>query len=127
PFRVESIIPDFQIPEGGLNIRWPDPPLAQEQRLLEHKLYAALAYARANRIDRVVMDSSNARIGIITAGKSYLDVCQALEMLGIDAEQVQQMGLRVIKWAWSGPSKPKACAISPKAWKRSLWWKKNAT
>lgn len=97
PFRVESIIPDFQIPEGGLNIRWPDPPLAQEQRLLEHKLYAALAYARANRIDRVVMDSSNARIGIITAGKSYLDVCQALEMLGIDAEQVQQMGLRVYK------------------------------
>ncbi|QIB51438.1 MULTISPECIES: indolepyruvate ferredoxin oxidoreductase family protein [Pseudomonas] len=97
PFRVESIIPDFQIPEGGLNIRWPDPPLAQEQRLLEHKLYAALAYARANRIDRVVMDSPNARIGIITAGKSYLDVCQALEMLGIDAEQAQQMGLRVYK------------------------------
>tara|TARA_R110000850_G_scaffold52732_4_gene127132 strand:- start:17428 stop:20991 length:3564 start_codon:yes stop_codon:yes gene_type:complete len=97
PFRVQSIIPDFQIPEGGLNIRWPDPPLAQEKRLLEHKLYAALAYARANRIDHVVMDSSNARIGIITAGKSYLDVCQALEMLDIGEEQVQQLGLRIYK------------------------------
>lgn len=96
-FRVETKIPDFDIPEGGLNIRWPDPPLAQEQRLLEHKLYAALAYARANRIDRVVMDSPNARIGIITAGKSYLDVCQALEMLGIKDEQAGEIGLRVYK------------------------------
>ncbi|MEH6689019.1 MAG: indolepyruvate ferredoxin oxidoreductase family protein [Halopseudomonas sabulinigri] len=97
PFRVESVTPDFDIPEGGLNIRWPDPPLAQEQRLLEHKLYAALAYAKANRIDRVVMDSPKARIGIITAGKSYLDVCQALNMLGIDDAKAQEIGLRVYK------------------------------
>lgn len=97
PFRIKSNTPDFQLPEGGLNIRWPDPPLAQEQRLLEYKLYAALAYARANDIDRLVMNSPNARIGIITAGKSYLDVCQALEMLGIDAEQVHRIGLRVYK------------------------------
>lgn len=80
-----------------MNIRWPDPPLAQEQRLLEHKLYAALAYARANRLDRVVMDSAKARIGIITSGKSYLDVCQALKILGIDETLAQQIGLRVYK------------------------------
>ncbi|MCL5042162.1 MAG: indolepyruvate ferredoxin oxidoreductase family protein [Gammaproteobacteria bacterium] len=97
PMRVKSVIPDFEIPEGGLNIRWPDPPLAQEQRLLEHKLYAALAYARANRIDHVVMDSPQASIGIITAGKSYLDVCQALNMLGIDAEKAVELRLRVYK------------------------------
>jgi indolepyruvate ferredoxin oxidoreductase len=95
--RVQPIIPDIPLPEGGLNIRWPDPPLAQEQRLLEHKLYAALAYARANRLDRVVMDSAKARIGIITSGKSYLDVCQALKILGIDETLAQQIGLRVYK------------------------------
>ena len=95
--RVQPIIPDFELPEGGLNIRWPDPPLAQEQRLLEHKLYAALAYARANHLDRIVLDSPKARIGIITSGKSYLDVCQALKILGIDEAMAQQLGLRVYK------------------------------
>lgn len=97
PMRVQPIIPDFPMPEGGLNIRWPDPPLAQEKRLLEHKLYAALAYAKVNRIDRIVLDSPKARIGIITSGKSYLDVCQALKILGIDEELANQIGLRVYK------------------------------
>ncbi len=95
--RVQPVTPDFALPEGGLNIRWPDPPLAQEQRLLEHKLYAAAAYARANGLNRVTLDSSRARIGIITSGKSYLDVCQALEILGIDQEQAERIGLRVYK------------------------------
>ncbi|WP_296261204.1 MULTISPECIES: indolepyruvate ferredoxin oxidoreductase family protein [unclassified Pseudomonas] len=97
PQRALPVIPDIPLPEGGLNIRWPDPPLAQEKRLIEHKLYAALAYARANKLDRVVQDSARARIGIITSGKSYLDVCQALKMLGIDDELAQQIGLRVYK------------------------------
>ncbi len=95
--RVNPVIPDFPLPEGGLNIRWPDPPLAQEKRLLEHKLYAAAAYARANRLDRVVMDAKQARIGIVTSGKSYLDVCQALKILGIDQARAAQIGLRVYK------------------------------
>jgi len=95
--RVRPIIPDFELPVGGLNIRWPDPPLAQEQRLLEHKLYAAAAYARANGIDRIVMDAPKARIGIVTSGKSYLDVCQALRMLGIDETRAKEIGLRVYK------------------------------
>ncbi|MFK3972957.1 indolepyruvate ferredoxin oxidoreductase family protein [Pseudomonas sp. NPDC087358] len=97
PDRVQPLIPDIALPEGGLNIRWPDPPLAQEKRLLEHKLYAALAYARLNRLDRVTLDSPKARIGIVTSGKSYLDVCQALEILGIDEQLAQQIGLRVYK------------------------------
>jgi indolepyruvate ferredoxin oxidoreductase len=95
--RVQPIIPDIALPEGGLNIRWPDPPLAQEQRLLEHKLYAALAYARANRLDRIVMDCDKPRLGIITSGKSYLDVCQALKILGIDDALAREIGLRVYK------------------------------
>ena len=97
PDRVQPVIPDIALPEGGLNIRWPDPPLAQEKRLIEHKLYAALAYARANGLDRVVMDAARPRIGIITSGKSYLDVCQALKLLGIDETLAQQIGLRVYK------------------------------
>ncbi|MGK9063759.1 indolepyruvate ferredoxin oxidoreductase family protein [Stutzerimonas chloritidismutans] len=95
--RVQPILPDFELPDDGVNIRWPDPPLAQEKRLLEYKLYAALAYARVNGINRVTLDARNARIGIITSGKSYLDVCQALKILGIDEAMADQIGLRVYK------------------------------
>ncbi|MFN3983913.1 MAG: indolepyruvate ferredoxin oxidoreductase family protein [Rhodocyclaceae bacterium] len=98
PFRVQTVIPtDFPLPEDGLNIRWPDPPLIQEKRLLHHKLYAALAYCRANQLNRTVIDSPKARLGIITAGKSYLDVRQALDDLGIDEQVAAEIGLRVYK------------------------------
>jgi indolepyruvate ferredoxin oxidoreductase len=67
---------------GGLNIRWPDPPLDQEMRLHRYAVDAAQAFARANKIDRIVLDAPKARLGIVTTGKSYLDVLQALEYLG---------------------------------------------
>jgi indolepyruvate ferredoxin oxidoreductase len=98
PFTVKTVIPtDFPLPEDGLNLRWPDPPLVQEERLLHHKLYAALAYCRANGLNRTVIDSPNARLGIITSGKSYLDVRQALDDLGIDDRIAADIGLRVYK------------------------------
>ena len=98
PERVQVVLPeDFEVPKGGLNIRWPDPPLDQEARMLDHKWYAALAYIRANRLNRVVIDSPKARFGIMAAGKAYLDVRQALTDLGLDDEICQQIGIRVFK------------------------------
>ncbi|XQU69907.1 MFS transporter [Cupriavidus sp. H18C1] len=98
PDRVQVVLPqDFAMPEGGLNIRWPDPPLAQEARLLDHKWYAALAYVRANKLNRVVVDSPRAHFGIMTAGKAYLDVRQALADLGLDDDTCARIGIRVMK------------------------------
>jgi indolepyruvate ferredoxin oxidoreductase len=98
PGRLEIRTPDdFELPPGGLNIRWPDTPLAQEERLHRYKLEAARAFARANRFDRLVLDSPRARLGIVTTGKSYLDVRQALDDLGIDRAQAERLGLRVLK------------------------------
>lgn len=100
PDRVQIVLPgddEFQMPEGGLNIRWPDPPLVQEARMLNHKWYAALAYVRANRLNRIVIDSPEARFGIMTAGKAYQDVRQALNDLGLDTEACRRVGLRVMK------------------------------
>jgi len=69
PERVNIVLPaDFQMPAGGLNIRWPDTPLEQEARLLDYKLYAALAYCRANKLNHTVVDSPNARFGIVGRG-----------------------------------------------------------
>jgi indolepyruvate ferredoxin oxidoreductase len=104
PERIEIVLPgDFEVPAGGLNIRWPDQPLDQEYRLHKYKLYAALAFARANRLDRIVIDSPRPRFGIVTTGKSYLDVRQALDDLGIDDAHAADIGLRLYKVAMSWP------------------------
>src|SRR5690606_4803368 len=95
PFALQIVLPgdaDFGMPAGGLNIRWPDPPLDQEMRLHRYAVKAAQAFARANGIDRVVIDSPDARLGIVTTGKSYLDVLQALEYLGLDEAACRELG-----------------------------------
>ncbi len=98
PDRARIIIPeDFMLPPDGLGIRWPDPPLAQEARLIDYKWYAALAYTRANKLNRVVIDSPRARFGIMTAGKAYLDTRQALADLGLDENTCARIGIRLIK------------------------------
>src|SRR5918992_199733 len=82
--RIQTKLPqDFSLPPDGLNIRWPDGILEQEARILDWKVYAALAYVRANGLDRVIFDSPRARLGIATTGKSFGDVMQALSDLGI--------------------------------------------
>ncbi|MGH7061011.1 MAG: indolepyruvate ferredoxin oxidoreductase family protein, partial [Stellaceae bacterium] len=90
----------------GLNIRWPDTPLDQEYRLHKYKLEAARAFARANRLDHIVIDSPKPRFGIVTTGKSYLDLRQALDDLGIDAAIAAAIGLRLYKVAMTWPLEP---------------------
>ena len=84
--RVRTVLPaDFAMPDGGLNIRPADDRYEQERRLHRAKRFAAVAFARANGIDRIVLDGGDGpKVGIITAGKSYLDVRQALAELDID-------------------------------------------
>jgi indolepyruvate ferredoxin oxidoreductase len=107
PERARAIVPqDYPLPPGGLNIRWPDTPQQQEQRLHELKQPAVLAFARANALDRVVMDASDAHFGIITTGKSYLDVRAALAELGIDAAEARRLGIRLYKVAMPWPLEP---------------------
>jgi len=107
PRRVNIVLPqDFALPPGGVNIRWPDGFLEQEARLLDYKVYAALAYVRTNKLDRIVWDSPRARLGIVTTGKSFGDTMQALADLGIDESVAREVGLRVYKVAMSWPLEP---------------------
>jgi indolepyruvate ferredoxin oxidoreductase len=107
PSRISIHIPeDFELPADGVHARWPDKPLEQELRLNKYKIYAARAFARANNLNRIVVDSPNPRFGIITTGKAYLDVMQALEDLGIDDGLAAQIGLRVYKIGMSWPLEP---------------------
>ena len=101
---------DFKLPETGVSIRWPDTPLDQELRLQHDKIYAALAYCRANKLNRITIGASDsgkpARLGIIASGKSYLDTLQALEDLGIDERHAAEIGLRVMKVGMPWPLEP---------------------
>ena len=98
---------DFVLPEDGLNIRWPDPPLIQDERLQEQKAYAALAFAHANKIDQLVVDSPQARFGIVATGKAYEDARQALRELGIDEQSMREIGIRIYKVRMPWPLEPK--------------------
>ncbi|MDB5361813.1 MAG: indolepyruvate ferredoxin oxidoreductase [Rhodospirillales bacterium] len=107
PERVRIVLPDdFDMPHGGLNIRWPDQPMDQEYRLARFKLSAAMAFARVNRLDKIMLDSPKRRFGIVTTGKSYLDVRQALEDLGIDDAYANQIGITLYKVGMSWPLEP---------------------
>jgi len=112
PFRVEVRIPqDFAMPEGGLNTRLSSVPLGtqarnQEALMQDYKIYAALAYARENKLNRTVIDSPDAKLGIVASGKSYVDVLEALEELGIDEAMAAQVGLRLFKVAMIWPLEP---------------------
>jgi hypothetical protein len=97
---------DFILPPDGVHIRWPDAPMEQELRLQKDKIYAALAYARVNKLNRITIDSPNPRLGIIASGKSYLDVMQALEDLGIDARHAAEIGIRLYKVGMPWPLEP---------------------
>ena len=104
PERVQIVLPDdFELPQGGLNIRWPDTVLDMEVRMNSYKWYAALAYARANKLNRIIWDSPKAKIGIITAGKAYLDTRQALADLGIDEKAAFDLGIRLYKIGMTWP------------------------
>jgi indolepyruvate ferredoxin oxidoreductase len=97
PDRVEIVIPEFQMPPGGLHIRWPDNALEQEARLFDYKWYAALAYIRANRLNYNAIEGPNDRFGIIASGKAYNDTRQALLDLGLDDAACRQLGIRLHK------------------------------
>jgi indolepyruvate ferredoxin oxidoreductase len=92
------VLPDVERPPEGLNCFKGDYfPLPQERRLMVFKLPAAKAFARANGIDRVVFDSPRRGLGIIAAGKVYLDVREALRELGITEARARDLGIRLYK------------------------------
>src|ERR1700734_1534600 len=103
PFIIPT---DFEMPQGGLNLRWPDDRYDQDRRLQDYKGFAAIAFARANKVNRITMDSPNARYGIMASGKSYEDIRQALRELGVTPEVAAKIGLRLYKIGMPWPLEP---------------------
>lgn len=107
PERVQIVLPtDFELPTDGFHIGWANLPAQVEQRVYQQRLPAAQAFVRANGLDRVVLDGPKRRLGIVTTGKAYLDVRQALEELGLDDERAADLGLSIYKVALTWPLEP---------------------
>ena len=101
----QSLSPD------GMNARWPDTPLDQEKRLNRYKIYAARLFASINGLNQIVIDTPKPRLGIITSGKAYLDVMEALSLLGIDAPEASRLGIRVLKVGMPWPLDPEIVQV----------------
>ncbi|MBP0438213.1 indolepyruvate ferredoxin oxidoreductase family protein [Tianweitania sediminis] len=102
--RLGIVLPEIDLPPGGLSIRHEIDQLGQEGRLHNYKRAAAAAFIAANNLNQIVFSGGvDAKIGIITTGKSYLDVRQALEDIGIDERRANQIGIRLFKIACPWP------------------------
>jgi len=97
PFRINTVKPNFDFPPDGVSIRAGDVWAAQEPRLRRYKIPAALAFGRANEINRRVIDGPNRRFGIISSGKAATDVRQALLELGLDDRTAADIGITFLK------------------------------
>ena len=72
-------------------------------RLHEHKIRIVQDLWEANNFDRIIFDSPDAKVGILTTGKSYSDVRRALKELNIDEREAKRIGIRLYKVAMSWP------------------------
>ena len=104
PFDPAIVIPsELETPPDGLNLRIPDFWYRMEPRHRSYKLDAAVAYAQANRLNRVMLASRRPRYGIVATGKAWNDVRQALFELGIDDRTADDIGVAMLKLAMPFP------------------------
>ncbi|MBC2778970.1 indolepyruvate ferredoxin oxidoreductase family protein [Parasphingopyxis marina] len=106
PHRVEIVMPDGSNAAGQRSTRWMVPALAIEKRHYQERLPAVQAYVRANGLNRTVIASSVRNLAIVTTGKAYLDVRQALDDLGLDEARCEALGLSLFKVAMPWPLEP---------------------
>jgi len=97
PMAYGFTIPQFDMPDGGLNIRLIDTPVEQEARVIDHRRFAAEAFAHANQIDMRVLGKPGAKIGFVAAGKNWLDLVHALDLLGIREDEAERLGISTYK------------------------------
>ncbi len=101
-----AVVHPDRLPRAGLlqeSTHRPDAFLAGpnlinlERNLLSQRLPRALEYVRAHGLNRQVVRSGDDRIGIVSAGKTYLDVRDALDRLGLSEDELVRRGVRLLK------------------------------
>ncbi|MCY4019586.1 MAG: indolepyruvate ferredoxin oxidoreductase family protein [Chloroflexi bacterium] len=80
--------------------------LQLEQQIHDVRLDAALAFAKANRINKITVGTPDAWLGIVAAGKTYYDLRQALLDIGLDDGELARVGIRLLKLGMIFPLEP---------------------
>ena len=103
PLPLPIVEPELNVPSTGLHFRWPEMPVEQELRQVDYRLPAIAAYCAANPLDKVYHRGPNARVGVMAAGKSWNDLQDALRLLGLEAADLERLGIALFKPAmiWS--------------------------
>ncbi|MBX3619010.1 MAG: indolepyruvate ferredoxin oxidoreductase family protein [Rhizobacter sp.] len=96
----------YREPDDGLHMRWPDLPSLRIESRMADKLAAVAAFARVNSIDRHVIESPHATLGIVTCGKAHYDLMEVLRRLAITPEALATVGVRLYKLGLSFPVEP---------------------
>ncbi|MGV1007492.1 MAG: indolepyruvate ferredoxin oxidoreductase family protein [Dermatophilaceae bacterium] len=71
--------------------------LQLERSMVYARMPAALAYARANDLNRITLRGTGDRLGVIASGKTYFDLRQACRDLGLDDDTLHRMGVRLLQ------------------------------
>ena len=109
--RVQVNEPDYRL-NGQLwrptqnTALLPPNSLRQEQQIYNERLGAALAFARANRINDIAVSSADDWLGIIAAGKTWYDLRGALLDIGLDDDGLRRAGIRLLKLGMISPLEP---------------------
>ncbi len=102
PDRHGWVLPEFEFrgkpwrPTQSHNLFAPF-NLQTEQEVWEGRLEAARRFGAANRLNRITVAPTNAWLGIVAAGKTYLDVREALDRLGLSDPDLERLGVRLLK------------------------------
>lgn len=104
--RHRHVVPDFAMPPGGLHIRLKDQPMDKELRLRNYRIPAALAFARANGIDRVALAAPRPRLGIVCSGQAYKDVLEAFQAMALSLDEAAALGVSIYKVGMPWPLEP---------------------
>ena len=102
--RIKINYPKFVFPPDGVNSRRQNDIYGMGKRTRKYKLPAALAFARANNLNRVTLESSKKKFGIVAMGKEWRNVQQALRDLGITDAKAKSLGINILKVAMPFPS-----------------------
>jgi indolepyruvate ferredoxin oxidoreductase len=112
PERVQPVIPSVELDgrpfEHHINVNLIPPfGLDMERTLHYARLELARRYAWENKLNRILVPNPQAWLGILTAGKTYYDVRQALGELGLDDAALQRCGIRILKMGLLFPMEPR--------------------
>ena len=103
---VQIKTPEFLTPEHDKDvfIRLSDGALEQEARFLQEKLPLIQKFVEANPINKLISNPEQAKLGIVSAGKPFNDVREALAQLGVSTKaDLENAGIRLLKLGMTWP------------------------